>query len=329
MSRVPYHAVFDGDKVGARRSARRPPASSQSFFWPPSVRHAAVILGPLPHHYRHPTRLARPHASQGFLFSSRYGIVYSGLIMVSDLIAHELAQPYPAFVRLIGVKVRNRGEVKKLNAGSVAAGPGDPVILEHDGELTYGIVHTDPYTVPFSPPMRVMKSVLRVPTVEELAVIRRQPSLSREGIAFCREQTAALGLRMKMVEVYAALDRRQITFVYTADDRIDFRELVRILARRFHSRIEMRQIGAREEAKRLGGVDTCGLVLCCASFLTDFQPVSIKQARKLGVPVDDPKLLGVCGRLKCCLMFEAMEANSLTIQPSRLISPSPSSPVSA
>lgn len=249
--------------------------------------------------------------------------------MISDLIAHELAQPYPAFVRLIGVKVRNRGEVKKLNAGSVAAGPGDPVIMEHDGELTYGIVHTEPYTVPFSPPMRVMKSVLRVPTVEELAVIRRQPSLSREGIAFCREQTAALGLRMKMVEVYAALDRRQITFVYTADDRIDFRELVRILARRFHSRIEMRQIGAREEAKRLGGVDTCGLVLCCASFLTDFQPVSIKQARKLGVPVDDPKLLGVCGRLKCCLMFEAMEANSLTIQPSRLISPSPSSPVSA
>jgi cell fate regulator YaaT (PSP1 superfamily) len=147
---------------------------------------------------------------------------------------------------------------------------------------------------------------------------------------FCREQTTALGLRMKMVEIYAALDRRQITFVYTADDRIDFRELVRILARRFHSRIEMRQIGARGEAKRLGGVDTCGLVLCCASFLTDFQPVSVKHARKLGVPVDDPKLLGVCGRLKCCLMFEAMDADSQTIQPSRLISPSSSSsPVSS
>lgn len=245
--------------------------------------------------------------------------------MISDLIAHELAQPYPAFVRLIGVKIRNRGEVRKLNAGSVAASLGAPVILEHDGELTYGIVHTEPYSVPFSPPMRVMKSVLRVPTAEEHSIIRRQPSLSQEGLVFCREQSAALGLRMKMVEIYAALDRRQITFVYTADDRIDFRELVRILARRFHSRIEMRQIGAREEAKRLGGVDTCGLVLCCASFLTDFQPVSVKQARKLGMPVDDPKLLGVCGRLKCCLMFEAMEATSQTIQPSRLISPSSSS----
>ena len=265
-----------------------------------------------------------------FLFSPWCGIVYSDPTMVSDLIAQELAQPYPAFVRLIGVKIRNRGEVKKLNAGSVAANLGDPVILEHDGELTYGIIHTEAYTVPFSPPMRVMKSALRVPTAEELAVIRRQPALSREGMAFCREQMAALSLRMKMVEVYAALDRRQITFVYTAEDRIDFRELVRILARRFHSRIEMRQIGAREEAKRLGGVDTCGLVLCCASFLTDFQPVSVKHARKLGVPVDDPKLLGVCGRLKCCLMFEAMEANSLTIQPSRLISPSSSSsPVSS
>ncbi|MGE3154901.1 MAG: stage 0 sporulation family protein [Nitrospiraceae bacterium] len=249
--------------------------------------------------------------------------------MVSDLIAHELAQPYPTLVRLIGVKVRNHGEVKKLNGASVIASLGDPLVLEHDGELTYGIVHTEPYTVPFSPPMRVMKSVLRVPTTEESAIIRRQPSLSQEGMAFCREQAAALGLRMKMVEVYAALDRRHITFVYTADDRIDFRELVRILARRFHSRIEMRQIGAREEAKRLGGVDTCGLVLCCASFLTDFQPVSAKQARKLGVPVDDPKLLGVCGRLKCCLMFEAMEANSPTCQSSRLISPSSSSPVSS
>lgn len=198
-------------------------------------------------------------------------------------------------------------------------------MLEHDGELTYGVVHLEPYTVPFSPPMRVMKSVLRVPTPEELSIIRRQPALSREAMAVCREQTAALGLRMKMVEVYAAVDRRQITFVYTAEDRIDFRELVRILARRFHSRIEMRQIGTREEAKRLGGVDTCGLVLCCASFLTDFQPVSVKQARKLGVPVDDPKLLGVCGRLKCCLMFEAMEANSLMIRSSRPILPSSSS----
>jgi cell fate regulator YaaT (PSP1 superfamily) len=94
------------------------------------------------------------------------------------------------------------------------------------------------------------------------------------------------------------------------------------LARRFGGRIEMRQIGVREEARRLGGIDTCGLVLCCASFLTNIKPVTVKQARNLGPPVEDPRLLGVCGRLKCCLMFEMMEAEGTTPQAQRLITPS-------
>jgi cell fate regulator YaaT (PSP1 superfamily) len=94
---------------------------------------------------------------------------------------------------------------------------------------------------------------------------------------------------MKLVEVFCSLQKRQMTFVYTADDRIDFRELVRQLARRFGGRIEMRQVGVRDEASRLGGIDTCGLVLCCASFLTEVKPVSVKQARGLGLPVDDPE----------------------------------------
>ncbi len=242
--------------------------------------------------------------------------------MVPDVITQELAVPYPLMVRLAAVKIRNRGEVKKMDTGSLDLQVGDPVILEFEGDLTFGVVYTAPYPVPFSPPMRVMKSVLRAPTPEERGIIGRHEQLSREAMAYCREQATALGLRMKMVEAFAALDRRQMTFVYTADDRVDFRELVRILARRFHCRIEMRQIGVREEARRLGGVDTCGLTLCCASFLTDFLPVSVKQARRLGVAVDDPKLLGLCGRLKCCLMFEAMEGAGMTGQVSSLITPS-------
>ncbi len=241
--------------------------------------------------------------------------------MITDAITHELSIPYPSLVRLVSVKIRNRGEVKKMDAGDLSLRLGDPVIVEFEGDLTFAMVETIPYTVPFTPPMRMMKRVVRLPTAEERSIIQRHEQLAREGMSFCREQAATLGLRMKMVEVFAALDRRQITFVYTAEDRIDFRELVRILARRFHCRIEMRQIGVREEARRLGGVDTCGLTLCCTSFLTDFLPVSVKQARKLGVAVDDPKLLGLCGRLKCCLMFEAMEAQQTSPRHSALITP--------
>ena len=147
--------------------------------------------------------------------------------------------------------------------------------------------------------------------------------------AYCRVKAAEMKLRLKLVEVYGALQRRQLTFVYTADDRIDFRELVRDLARRFGGRIEMRQVGVREEARRLGGLDTCGLVLCCTSFLTEVRPVTVKQARTLGLQVEDPRLLGVCGRLKCCLMFEMMDAQGVVPQPAqKLITPSrPTPPV--
>ncbi len=242
--------------------------------------------------------------------------------MVDQLIAQELAQPYPATVRIVGVKIRDRGEVKKFDARDAALAVGDRVILEMGGELSYGVVYVEPYVMPFVPPMRVMKPITRKATREDIAAIERYERLASEGMTACRQQAAALGLKMKLVEVFCSLQRRQMTFVYTADDRIDFRELVRALARRFGGRIEMRQVGVRDEASRLGGIDTCGLVLCCASFLTEVKPVSVKQARGLGLPVDDPKLLGVCGRLKCCLLFEAMDDPAQAPKAQPLINPS-------
>lgn len=227
--------------------------------------------------------------------------------MVDTLLAHELAQPYPSAVRIVGVKIRDRGEVKKFDAGEAALAVGDRVLLDVGGELSYGVVYGVPQLMPFIPPMRVMQPIVRKASSEDDAAIDRYERLASEGMKACREQAAALGLKMKLVEVFCSFHRRQMTFVYTAEDRIDFRELVRRLARRFGGRIEMRQVGARDEASRLGGIDTCGLVLCCASFLTEVKPVTVKQARVLGLPVDDPKLLGVCGRLKCCLLFEAMD----------------------
>lgn len=221
--------------------------------------------------------------------------------------AEELSQSYPSTVRLVDVKIRDCGEVKKLDAKGATLRSGDRVLLEVDGEVTYGVVYGDPYLTPFVPPMRMMKSILRKANQEEASLIARLDRLSHEATAYCRGKAAELKLRLKLVEVYGAIQRRQLTFVYTAEERIDFRELVRDLARRFGGRIEMRQVGVREEARRLGGIDTCGLVLCCASFLTDVKPVTVKQARSLGLPVEDPRLLGVCGRLKCCLMFEMMD----------------------
>ncbi|MDF0664612.1 MAG: stage 0 sporulation protein [Nitrospira sp. LK70] len=250
--------------------------------------------------------------------------------MESTLVA-QLAHAYPTSVRLVGVKVRNRGEVRKLDSAGVSLRNGDPVLIEVENEVTYGIVYMEPYSTPFIPPMRVMKSILRKPDSEETALINRLEQLSREAAAYCRAKAAELNIPLKLVEVYGVMDRRQLTFVYTAEDRIDFRELVRDLARRFGGRIEMRQVGVREEARRLGGIDTCGLVLCCASFLTDMQPISAKQAKKLALPIEDPRLLGVCGRLKCCLMFEMMDTHGkIAPQSDQLITPtkpnSPSSP---
>lgn len=235
--------------------------------------------------------------------------------------AEESTPPCPASVRLVGVKIRDCGEVKKLSTAEDALRCGDLVLLEVDGEITYGVVYTEPYLAPFVPPMRVMKSILRKASPEDTALIDRLERLSQEASAYCRVKAAEFKLRLKLVEVYGAMQRRQLTFVYTADERIDFRDLVRDLARRFGGRIEMRQVGAREEARRLGGIDTCGLVLCCASFLTDVKPVTVKQARNLGLPVEDPRLLGVCGRLKCCLMFEMTEVQGVTAQTQRLITP--------
>lgn len=246
---------------------------------------------------------------------------------MESLIADDMSQSYPAMVRLVEVKIRDCGEVKKLDAKGASLCCGDRVLLEADGEVTYGVVYTEPHLAPFVPPMRVMKSILRKANQEDLSLIARLERLSQEASAYCRVKAAELKLRLKLVEVYGAVQSRQLTFVYTADERIDFRDLVRDLARRFGGRIEMRQVGAREEARRLGGIDTCGLVLCCASFLTEVKPVTVKQARNLGLPVEDPRLLGVCGRLKCCLMFEMMEAQGAASHQSHgLITPTKSAP---
>ncbi|WP_447969992.1 regulatory iron-sulfur-containing complex subunit RicT [Nitrospira sp. M1] len=209
-------------------------------------------------------------------------------------------------VAVVGVKVRDTGEVKKTRTSDHTLRTGDYVILALDNDQTYGKVYSEPQFLPFTPPMRVMRSTLRKATADDKRTIERHQKVVEEGREYCLELINSLSLDMKLVEVYSAFQRRTLTFTYTADGRVDFRQLVKDLARRFGCRIEMRQISSREEAGRLSGVDTCGLVLCCASFLTDFKPIN---PNKNGRPEGqwsggDSHRIGVCGRLKCCLMFE-------------------------
>ncbi len=225
----------------------------------------------------------------------------SGVASVGDeeTLLHEGA------VIVVGIKVRDYGEIKTSKTTDPDLKVGDHVLLELENDLTYGSVCAPPRSQPFSPPMRVMRSILRKATEADETAIAHQKTLAASGRAFCQERVLALKLRLRLVDVYGSLQRRPtLTFSYTAESRVDFRQLVRDLAHRFSCRIEMRQISSREEARHLSGVDTCGLVLCCASFLTDFKPVTLRLPRQEAVSYNDSHRIGVCGRLKCCLVFE-------------------------
>lgn len=224
-----------------------------------------------------------------------------------DTVIRRELESFPKTIRVVGVKIRDRGEVKKMASGDVGLRVGDRVMLEMERDLTYGVVYVEPAPIPFIPQMRVMATILRKATAEEAATIDRHERIGKEAVAICRDRATALGLKLKMVETFCSFRRREITFVYTAEDRVDFRQLIKDLAQHFSARVEMRQIGARQEAQILGGVDSCGLVLCCAAFLTDLRPVNFKKMRGQDMPVNDSRLIGVCGRLKCCLLFETDE----------------------
>jgi len=224
-----------------------------------------------------------------------------------------------SLVSVAEIKVRDRGALKKVGTRDFALEAGNRIVLEMNEELTYGVVYGRPQRMPFIPPMRDMKTIIRKADAADLQTIARHERLACEGMAYWRDLIDAYRLPMKAVEVVPAFDHPKMTFVFTADERVDFRRLVRELAARFRTRIQMQQIGARDEAKHLGGLGLCGLVLCCASFLTEFKPVTMKMVRAQGLPMDENKLLGLCGRLKCCLAYEDEEGVRPTlIQPERL-----------
>jgi cell fate regulator YaaT (PSP1 superfamily) len=217
--------------------------------------------------------------------------------------------------KLVSVKLTPVGRVQTHVLGDFPADdpqPGDHVVVQSEsGPALATVVRSNPHLSDRRRSMADSNARVRLATREDLAVRSKQQLREREAYRVALLKIRERGLGMKLTRVELALDGSRLVFYFTADGRVDFRELVRELAAEFHTRIEMRQIGVRDEAKMLGGYGTCGRPLCCTTFLTSFEPVSIKMAKQQDLSLNPSKLSGLCGRLKCCLRYELPNAKGV------------------
>ncbi|MDA8387423.1 MAG: stage 0 sporulation family protein [Nitrospiraceae bacterium] len=215
---------------------------------------------------------------------------------------------------VVGIRFKPCGKLYAFDTAGIEINPGDMVVVESEMGLSLGRVvrKSGATSGEAAGGSAEYKKVLRLATEEDIREGRANAGVEKEAFVFCRERVMARGLQMKLIRTEATLDRKRIIFYFIAEKRIDFRELVKDLAQRFRTRIEMRQIGVRDEAKMTGGLGLCGRQLCCSSFLVDFAPISIKMAKKQELVLNTGKLSGICGRLMCCLGYEY--ANPKTVQ---------------
>ncbi len=207
-------------------------------------------------------------------------------------------------VEIIGVKFRTDGRIYYFDPNGAKYQMGSYVIVTTARGTEIGEVASENHTVPDSQIVGQLKPVLRSADKDDMDKMKANREKERVAFEFCEQKIAERGLEMKLVDVEASFDGTKILFFFTADGRVDFRELVKDLAGNFHTRIELRQIGVRDEAKMMGGLGICGQPFCCSSFLSDFQPVSIKMAKEQGLSLNPTKISGSCGRLMCCLKYE-------------------------
>ena len=211
---------------------------------------------------------------------------------------------------VVGIRFKNCGKIYDFEVNGLEVRKGDRVIIDSEFGLSIGNVAVDSHFV--ESPAKELKKILRIANEKDLHQKQENENFEKEARSFCYERIMARGLPMKLVCSEVALDRKRIVFYFTADGRIDFRELVKDLAARFKTRIEMRQIGVRDKAKLVGGLGICGKELCCRLFLTSFEPISIKMAKQQDLSLNTGKLSGTCGRLMCCLGYEYNEGEPST-----------------
>ena len=205
---------------------------------------------------------------------------------------------------VIGVRFKEVGKIYYFDPAGVTVRPGELVIVETSRGIECGTVVSETREVDDADVVKPLKKLLRTATPADLKKIEENHCKEKKAFKICLEKIAANKLDMKLVDVEYTFDNNKILFYFTADGRVDFRELVKDLASVFRTRIELRQIGVRDEAKMLGGLGICGRPFCCSTFLGEFQPVSIKMAKEQGLSLNPTKISGTCGRLMCCLKFE-------------------------
>lgn len=206
--------------------------------------------------------------------------------------------------RIIGVRFKPTGKVYYFDPQGIEVNRGDYVIVETSRGIEYGQVMYGIKEVEDSVVTKPLKGVLRIATQEDTRKYNENKEKEKQAAKICMDKISEHGLDMKLVEVEYTFDGSKVLFYFTADGRVDFRDLVKDLASVFKTRIELRQIGVRDESKVLGSIGVCGRNLCCSEFLGEFVPVSIKMAKEQGLSLNPTKISGACGRLMCCLKYE-------------------------
>ncbi len=207
-------------------------------------------------------------------------------------------------IKIIGVRFREAGKIYYFSPGKRKISRGDQVIVETARGVELGRVVLGEKEVPEDEIVAPLKEVTRIATEEDLKRVKRNKEKEKEAFVICEQKIRKHQLQMKLVGAEYTFDNNKLLFYFTADGRIDFRELVKDLASVFRTRIELRQIGVRDETKMMGGIGICGRELCCRTFLSDFAPVSIKMAKEQNLSLNPGKISGLCGRLMCCLKNE-------------------------
>jgi len=207
-------------------------------------------------------------------------------------------------IKVVGVRFKKAGKIYYFDPDKKWINEGDYVIVETIRGIEYGQVVVGPKMVKEEDIVQPLKKVLRLATEEDIKCNQENKEKEKSAFDLCLKKIEEHGLEMKLVDIEYTFDNNKVIFYFTADGRIDFRELVKDLASIFRTRIELRQIGVRDEAKMIGGLGPCGRTMCCASFLGEFYPVSIKMAKEQKLSLNPAKISGICSRLMCCLNYE-------------------------
>ena len=207
-------------------------------------------------------------------------------------------------IKIVGVRFKNAGKIYYFDPVELEVEKSIDVVVETARGLEYGTVVVGPKEIDESELVSPLKPIIRIATDEDRQVYLENKEKAKETFELCQQKIKEHDLNMFLIDCEYTFDRNKLIFYFTAEGRIDFRELVKDLASIFKTRIELRQIGVRDEAKTIGGLGPCGRKLCCSSWLGDFQPVSIKMAKDQSLSLNPTKISGICGRLFCCLKYE-------------------------